>query len=470
MEQRERELAAVRPSERQLRYQQIEFYGFFHYTVNTYTNKEWGDGTESPEIFNPTDLDVRQWVRAIKRAGMKGAILTCKHHDGFCLWPSKYTAHSVASSPCKKDIVKEVSDALREEGLLFGVYLSPWDRNHPDYGSGKAYDDYYVNQLTELLTQYGPVFSVWLDGACGEGPNGKKQVYDFERYYETVRKYQPDACICICGPDIRWVGNEAGQGRPSEWSVVSGTLKRAEGVQAISQQADDPAFRERKFTSTELDLGSREALKDARELVWYPAEVDTSIRPGWFYHEAEDDKVRSLEEMKKVYYGSVGGNAMLLLNIPPTPNGKLHPADVKRLEEIGDFIRDAFAENIVTSASVSTPDAEEGHGAEGILEDSYDSYYKLPDGVKNADIVIDFAQEESFRHIVLKENICLGQRVERFQILNQKDGQEEIIHEGTVIGYKKIIPFEKGMSADKLIIRFLEARVCPTLSFVGVYR
>lgn len=470
MDQRELELTAVRPSERQLKYQQIEFYGFFHYTVNTYTDKEWGDGTESPEIFNPTDLDVKQWVKAIKKAGMKGAILTCKHHDGFCLWPSRYTTHSVASSPCQKDIVKEVAEALREEGLAFGVYLSPWDRNHPSYGSGKEYDDYYVNQLTELLTQYGPVFSVWMDGACGEGPNGKKQVYDFQRYYATVRKYQPEACICICGPDIRWVGNEAGQGRPSEWSVVSATLRSAEGVQANSQKEDNAAFRERKFTSTELDLGSREALKDVRELVWYPAEVDTSIRPGWFYHASEDDRVRSMEELKNVYYGSVGGNAMLLLNIPPNREGKLHSNDVKRLEEIGDFIRDAFAENLAGQAKIEGTGAEDGHGAEGILLDSYETYYKLPDWEKRGDIVLKFAEEQSFRHIVLKENICLGQRVERFQILKEEDGKEELLSDETVIGYKKIIPFENGMRAKKLIIRFMEARVCPTLSFAGIYK
>lgn len=252
--------------------------------------------------------------------------------------------------------------------------------------------------------------------------------------------------------------------------MVSGTLRRAEGVQEKSQKEDSAEFRERKFTSMDLDLGSREALKDAGELVWYPAEVDTSIRPGWFYHESEDDKVRSLEEMKKVYYGSVGGNAMLLLNIPPAPDGKLHPNDVKRLEEIGDFINDAFAENLTGLAKINAPGAEEGYGAEGILLDSYDTYYKLPDGCKNGDIVLEFAKEESFRHIVLKENICLSQRVEQFQILTEKDGKEELIYDGTVIGYKKIIPFTEGVCAKKLIIRFLEARVCPTLSFAGIYR
>ena len=202
MEKRERELTDIRPSRRQMKLQQMEFYAFFHFTVNIYTDREWGDGTESPHIFNPEKLDAAQWARAVKRAGMKGAILTCKHHDGFCLWPSRYTEHSVANSPFRQgkgDVVREVSQALRREGLAFGIYLSPWDRNNPSYGQGKAYDDYFVNQLTELLTQYGPVFAVWFDGACGEGKNGKVQYYDWERYYGTVRKYQPDACISVCG-------------------------------------------------------------------------------------------------------------------------------------------------------------------------------------------------------------------------------------------------------------------------------
>lgn len=277
----DQELIKVVPSKRQLAYQATEFYAFFHFGMNTYTNREWGDGTEDPEIFNPTEFDARQWVEAAKSAGMKGVILTCKHHDGFCLWPTKYTAHSVTASPWKNgqgDIVRDVADACREYGMKFGIYLSPWDRNQPCYGSGKEYNDYYISQLTELLTGYGDIFSVWLDGACGEGPNGKKQVYDWERYYACVRKYQPDACICVCGPDIRWCGNEAGDVRKSEWSVVPARTALAESVQEKSQQSDDAEFRQRKITSDMEDLGSREVLKGENDLIWYPAEINTSIR------------------------------------------------------------------------------------------------------------------------------------------------------------------------------------------------
>ena len=320
----EERLVEVRPSKRQLDFQDTEFYAFVHFTVNTYTDKEWGDGTEDPAIFDPVDFDAKQWVDAVKSAGMRGLILTCKHHDGFCLWQSKLTDHSVASSPFrggKGDIVGEVAKACAKGGIKFGVYLSPWDRNCPLYGMGKEYDDYFVGQLTELLTNYGEVFSVWFDGACGEGPNGKKQYYDWERYYATIRELQPNACINVCGPDIRWCGNEAGFTRPSEWSVVPKRTKDTEKVASLSQQADDTEFRQREIHAHDLDLGSREILENETELIWYPAEVNTSIRPGWFYHEYEDDKVRSLDDMIHVYNNSVGGNATFLLNIPPTRSG-----------------------------------------------------------------------------------------------------------------------------------------------------
>lgn len=216
-------LIQIRPSKRQFEHQKMEFYAFVHFSVNTFTNKEWGDGNESPKIFNPTKFNPEQWCNAIKSAKMTGLILTCKHHDGFCLWPSKFTNHTIAESPFrdgKGDIVKDVSNACKKFGLKFGIYLSPWDKNSKFYGEGKIYDDFFINQLTELLTNYGPIFSVWLDGACGEGPNGKKQIYDFSRYYKIIRKLQPNACISICGPDVRWCGNEAGHCRKSEWSVV----------------------------------------------------------------------------------------------------------------------------------------------------------------------------------------------------------------------------------------------------------
>ena len=343
------------PSERQIMFQQLEFYAFVHFTVNTFTDKEWGDGTESPEIFNPRKLDAEQWVKAIRNAGMKGLILTCKHHDGFCLWPSKYTEHTVAASPYKNgkgDVVGEVADACRKYGIKFGVYLSPWDRNSRLYGYGESYNDYFVNQLTELLTNYGEVFSVWFDGACGEGENGKKQIYDWDRYYAVIRELQPNACINVCGPDIRWCGNEAGHTRKAEWSVVPARTRDTEKIAEASQQEDNEEFRQREIKAWDADLGSREILENETELVWYPAEVNTSIRPGWFYHRNEDDKVRSLDDLMNVYNCSVGGNSTFLLNIPPTPDGLFHENDVKRLEEIGDYLRSNFTGNLLDSAEL----------------------------------------------------------------------------------------------------------------------
>ena len=300
---------------------QLEFYAFIHFTVNTFTDREWGDGTESPEIFEPYALDTEQWAKAVKSAGMRGLILTCKHHDGFCLWDTKTTAHNVMNSPFAKDIVRQASEACKKYGIKFGVYLSPWDRNSPLYGKGKEYDDFFISQLTELLTGYGEVFSVWFDGACGEGPNGKKQYYDWERYYRVIRKLQPNACISVCGPDIRWCGNEAGHTRPAEWSVVPKRAKNSEIIAEKSQQEDNEEFRQRRVDARDEDLGSRQALENEQELIWYPAEVNTSIRPGWFWHSAENSQVKPLSALTEIYEKSVGGNATFLLNIPPNRQG-----------------------------------------------------------------------------------------------------------------------------------------------------
>lgn len=283
MKERDLYYTSIRPSERQIKYQQTEYYAFIHFTVNTFTGKEWGDGTEAETIFNPEMLDAEQWARTVKDGQMKGIILTCKHHDGFCLWPSAGTEHSVKNSPYKDgkgDVVKEISDACKKYGLKFGIYLSPWDRNQKTYGLGEAYNDFFIEQLTELLTNYGEIFSVWFDGACGEGANGLKQTYDWKRYYEVIRKIQPNACICVCGPDIRWCGNEAGHTRSSEWSVVPRRLSWEETVEGKSQTEDNTEFRQKIIRSEDLDLGSRTALKNEDDLIWYPVEVNTSIRPG----------------------------------------------------------------------------------------------------------------------------------------------------------------------------------------------
>jgi alpha-L-fucosidase len=465
-------LVQILPSPRQLAFQQLEFYAFIHFTVNTFTDLEWGEGTEPEAIFDPKLLDARQWVDAIKSAGMRGLILTCKHHDGFCLWPSKYTEHSVKNSPFrggKGDVVREVADACAGAGLKFGVYLSPWDRNSALYGQGKAYDDYFIAQLTELLTEYGPIFDVWFDGACGEGPNGKRQYYDWERYYATIRRLQPDACINVCGPDVRWCGNEAGDTRPAEWSVVPERVRNTEKIASESQQADDDSFRKRKLKASDRDLGSRDMLEGEERLIWYPAEVNTSIRPGWFYHAREDDAVRSLDELMHVYLGSVGGNGTFLLNIPPTPDGLLHANDVRRLHEIGDTLRDWFRDNLLTRADASlTADAcAPGFEPEKALSDGYDGCFKTEDGVTGATLVMRWDEPVAFRHVVLKEDLRYSQRIERYAIDVMENGEWECRHEGSVVGYKRIVPLEARAQAVR--VRILDSRVSPTLAFVGVY-
>ncbi len=470
MRQRDQEYIKISPSTRQLAHQRLEFYAFFHFTVNTFTGREWGDGTENPGIFKPEHMDAGQWTKAIKAAGMRGAILTCKHHDGFCLWPSKYTDHTIKSSPYKDgngDIVKEVSKALQKEGLEFGIYLSPWDRNQKTYGYGKAYDDYFVNQLEELLTGYGRIFTVWLDGACGEGSNGKKQVYDWKRYYDTIRKLQPEACIAVCGPDVRWCGNEAGDTRPSEWSVVPKRLSEAETIQKASQQSDDTEFREKKINSSDLDLGSRKILMNESELIWYPAEVNTSIRPGWFYHREEDEKVKSLEELVSVYEKSVGGNATFLLNIPPTPAGLLHEKDIKRLQELGDYLRATYQTNLAETAVIEASDEEKNHPVSS-LKIPDETYYKPGDGQYTAEITVTWEKKRRFSRIVLMEQIRLGQRIEEFSLLIKEENEYRTIYEGTTVGYKKIARFGE-ISTEVLKIRITDSRVCPAILFLGVY-
>ena len=460
----------VVPSARQLAWQETEFYAFVHFSPNTFTNMEWGLGNENPNIFNPTQLDTRQWAKAIKSAGMKGMILTCKHHDGFCLWPSKLTEHSVKNCPWKDgkgDIVKEAADACREEGLKFGVYLSPWDRHEQCYGNSPVYNKYFIGQLTELLTNYGEVFSVWFDGACGEGPNGKRQEYDWEAYYETIRKLQPNAAISVCGPDTRWCGNEAGHCRTSEWSVVPEALMDVEKIQEKSQQVDDGEF-SRRISSSDDNLGGREAIEHAGTLVWYPAEVNTSIRPGWFYHAEEDDKVRSLEELLSIYYSSVGGNATFLLNIPPDKRGLLHENDVERLREIGDYLKESFSENLADDAKISADSHDEGNEIKNVRHDSYESYFKTQDGKETAVIELSWDSRQEIRHIVMKENILCGQRIEEFTIEAETDGEFEKINEGTVVGYKRIVK-TGGIKTSRIRINILESRIAPTLSFIGVY-
>ena len=464
-------LVSVTPSERQVMLQRLEFYAFIHFTVNTFTDREWGTGDEDPAVFAPRRLDAEQWARAVRSAGMRGLILTCKHHDGFCLWPSRTTAHSVAASPFRNgrgDVVRETAEACRKYGLRFGVYLSPWDRNCPLYGSGRAYDDFFVAQLTELLTGYGELFSVWFDGACGEGPNGRKQVYDWPRYFRAVRELQPGACISICGPDVRWCGNEAGRTRAAEWSVVPARLRTAEHTAAVSQHSDGPAFRLRPISSKDEDLGSRERLRDEPELVWYPAETDVSIRPGWFWHEEENDRVRPLGNLLQIYFGTVGGNSTLLLNVPPTREGLLHENDVKRLGELGGFLRAAFACDLAPGAALSASPAVPGCPAENAVSADPDTYY-MPAGGVPAELTLTLRRPEALGYLVLQENIRMSQRVERFTVELADNGAFREVYASAVIGYKRIVPLH-GVRADAVRLRIEGSRCAPALSFIGVYR
>ena len=466
------QLIQVKPSEKQLRQEEMEFYGFIHFTINTFTGKEWGDGTENPAFFCPTELNTDQWAEIAQAAGMKGLILTCKHHDGFCLWPSKYTEHSVKNSPYRQgrgDVVGEFVASCHKYGLKAGIYLSPWDRNCKKYGYGQEYDDFFVNQLTELLTGYGEIFTVWFDGACGEGENGKKQRYDWQRYYEVIRKLQPQATISICGPDIRWCGNEAGRTRKSEWSVVAARMADNEKIAGDSQQEDNSAFRQKKFKSSEEDLGSIERLKEETDFIWYPAEVDVSIRPGWFYHSEEDSQVKSTEKLFEIYKKSVGGNAMLLLNIPPNREGRIAEIDEQNLRELGRQIKESFAHNLLELGQIIAGTEQTGYEVENLRQDGYDKWYQ-PQllGAEPVKIEICWEAKQNIRYIVLKENIPDSQRVEGFTI-KAVSGQKEWLYQGTTIGYKKIVELPADFHSDKLTILLEEYRVCPQISFLGVY-
>ncbi|MEV6034128.1 alpha-L-fucosidase [Nonomuraea sp. NPDC052116] len=460
-----RTLTAVRPSERQLAWQAMEFYGFIHFGMNTMTDREWGEGHDDPAAFDPAGLDADQWVRALKAAGMTGVILTCKHHDGFCLWPSDVTAYSVAASPWRGgrgDVVAEVSEAARRHGLRFGIYLSPWDRTEASYGSGSAYDDFYVAQLTELLTRYGPVFTVWLDGANGEGPNGRRQVYDWERYYAVVRELQPDAVISVCGPDVRWCGNEAGSTRPDEWSVVPRALLDAERIADRSQQADDGTFA-RLVRSDDLDLGSRAALAGREDdLVWYPAEVNTSIRPGWFHHPAEDALVRPADELFGIYLRAVGGNSCFLLNVPPARDGLLRDADVAVLERLGRRVEDFRARRLEATVTVSS-------GTAGDVATAWPGGGRTPWRPDDADpqpgVRLVFARPGLVEAVVVGEDIAYGQRIEHVVVRGRRDGRWTTLAAANAVGYQRILTFTPA-EVDAVLVEVPQARDTPVVAHV----
>jgi len=458
-------LIAIKPEERQFAWQSLEFTTFFHFGINTFTDREWGDGTENPSVYDPSALDTDQWCEAIVSAGAKACIITAKHHDGFCLFNSKHTEHSVINSPKNFDVVALLSKSCAKYDIQLGVYLSPWDRHEKTYGSGKPYDDYFCAQLEELTKNYGPLYTVWFDGACGEGPNGKKQVYDWNRYYDVIRKNQPDAVISISGPDVRWIGNEAGATRPSEWSVVPVCLRDTRLIAESSQQSDDVVFREKPLSEEDEDLGSREILETESNLCWYPAEVDVSIRPGWFYHKSEDDEVRSVENLLNIYERSVGGNAVLLLNIPPDTEGKLNAADTVRLKELGDRINSIYSENLLTDAGLSFSGSLQNNDLQNVQID--DESYWIGDE-KQTELTVTMPESKKLTHFVLCEQIRNSQRIEEFTVYAEIDNTWHKVYTGTTVGYKKICSFS-SVTARRLKLVISKSRAAPTLRFIAGY-
>lgn len=422
----------VRPAPRQLAWQQLETTAFLHFTVNTFTDQEWGDGTESPQVFNPTKLDARQWVKTLKETGFKLAILTAKHHDGFCLWPTKTTPHSVKNSPWKAgkgDVVREVAEACREFGLKFGFYLSPWDRHEPSYGTA-AYNDFYKTQLRELLTDYGEVSEVWFDGA--KGTNAKDMQYDFEGYWALVRELQPNAVLFSdVGPDVRWVGNESGNAGQTCWSTIN-----TEGMA--------PGKADSKYLNTGDPAGTR----------WIPAETDVSIRPGWFYHPAEDAKVRSAQNLVNLYYQSVGRNSLLLLNIPPNREGLFSEPDVASLREFRAILDETFQTNLARSVPKALIDGQLG------------TFVVLP---KNQALELDLQRPTTFDRAMIQEHIANGQRIAA-GTLDAWDGTAwKPVQSFTTVGYKRLLRFDP-VTTSRIRITVTQANGPVQVSEVGLFK
>ena len=433
--------ARVRPSPRQLAWQAHGFVAFVHFGMNTFTDREWGDGTETPATFAPTDFDAAQWVSTFADAGMRGLVLTCKHHDGFALWPTSVTAHSVASSPWRHgdgDIVAEVADACRARGLSFGVYLSPWDRHCKEFGT-RAYHEIFQTQLRELCTNYGPLFEVWFDGAnC---PSDQPEVFDWQAHFRLVRQLQPDAAIAITGPDVRWVGNEAGRTREQEWSVLPLDVAESGGFEQ-DRTAWQSLWRLRERNQAH-DLGSRSALTGARRLCWWPAETDVSIRPGWFFHEAENDRVKSKGELLDFWFAAVGGNAVLLLNVPPDRRGRIADQDVAVLREVGAHLQATFGIDLLAQA-----DRRDRRG-------TWEFY---------------FAEERTFDVVDLREEVgSRGQCVEAFAIEVWDGERFTEVATGTTIGFRRLVRLPLT-TARGLRVRIRQSRSETRLAHISLHR
>ncbi len=452
----------VVPSAQQLAYQKMELIGFVHFSINTFTDKEWGYGDESPGLFDPTQFDADQWAAIAAEVGFKQLILTAKHHDGFCLWPSRYTEHSVKHSPWKNgagDIVGEFVAASRRRDIKVGLYLSPWDRNHPDYGRPE-YLDYYRKQLSELLTAYGEITEVWFDGANGgtghySGANEERRIdratyYNWADTWALVRSLQPGALIFSdAGPDVRWIGNERGFAGETNWSTID-----SEGIVV---GAADAAY---------LNTGDPEGRQ------WVVPLCNTSIRPGWFYHADEDDQVKSPQELLDVYYKSVGRNCVLLLNVPPDRRGRFHERDAAVLREFRRILDETFSYNLAAGKHVEADQQRSGHSRfapVNLVDSDPESYWATDNDVRRATLEIDLGEPTYFDRIMLQEPIRFGQRISAFAIEARIEGEWAAIARGTTIGYKRLLRIP-GVTADRVRIRIQRANNTPALSHFGLFK
>jgi alpha-L-fucosidase len=437
------------PSRNQLGWQSMELTAFAHFGVNTFYDQEWGNGTEDPNRFYPTNFDASQWAAILKNAGFKELILTCKHHDGFCLWPTAYTDHSVKSSRWFKeretksagggDVVKAVADACHHAGIKFGVYLSPWDRNNPAYGKGEAYNTYYENQLRELLSNYGEVDEVWWDGAKGDNT---PQNYNFGAWAAIVHRLQPHAVIFqgnYDSADIRWVGNENGHASEACWSAVN----RSEDTDHVPPAPD----------------GAK----------WMPAETDVSIRPGWFYHQSEDALIKSVSQLMSIYKDSVGRNSQLLLNIPPDRDGLISDGDKTRLMEFRRALDETYGNNLARDAKVFVSNTRgAGFEAKKALGGEPGRYWAATDGITNASLTIDLGAKKHFNLIELQEPIQLGLRVTGYNLEIWDGNVWTSVATQQCIGHKAIVSFPP-VDASRIRLNITSARACPAISAIEIY-
>jgi len=450
------------PTASQLAWHEMELSAFIHFTINTFTDKEWGYGNESPALFNPTGVDVDQWVRTLKDAGFKCVILTAKHHDGFCLWPTKYTEHSIKNSPYKNgkgDIVREVSDACKKYGMKFGIYLSPWDRNRADYGQ-PSYVEYYRNQLKELFTSYGPVFEMWFDGANGGdgyygGANEKRRIdgktyYDWPTTLQLVRSMEPNIIFFSDnGPGVRWAGNELGIIGETNWNSIT----------------PDTLFAGKSGIEKLLNTGSENGTH------WIPGEVDTSIRPGWFYHAKEDAQVKSPQKLFDTYLTSVGRGSTLLLNVPPDRRGIFHENDIEALKGFHQMLDKEFKVNLAKNAEVEASSyrgkSEKFSGAK-VADQNAETYWATDDNVTTGSLMLNLGAKKTVKYVVLQEYIKLGQRVKSFDVEVWRENRWQKISQGTTVGYKRILKIDTVVT-DKIRINITSSKASPLLSSVEVY-